>query len=234
MAAVDEVRRLVDATHRELDDWLDFFEHTKAVWRAFQTWVAAGNTVRAENAVTGKAFTETDLTSLSQYYITVFLAPVVLQRLTAAFEAYLFGLLEVLLRRNPACVESKPISLGELVKKGSISVVMEEAIQSKLSELRFDRPSEWFEFLNRVERLGCPSADEIASIVEMKATRDVIEHNKGFANAMYSHKAGAKARVKDGEPVDVPDDYLRDSWQLLRGVCARTAEAAIKVMSVKP
>src|SRR5947209_14370004 len=120
MAAVDDVRRLTDRTHRELDDWHDFFEHTKAVWRAFQIWVTAGNTLRAQNAVTGKEFTETDLTSLSQYYITVFLAPVVLQRMTAAFEVYLFGLLEMLLRRNPGGLDSKPITLCDLVKKGSI------------------------------------------------------------------------------------------------------------------
>jgi hypothetical protein len=233
MAAVDDLRRLIDRAHRELEDWHDFFEHTKVVWRTFQIWVTAGHTLRAQNAVTHKEFTEADLTSLSQYYITFFLAPVVLQRLTAAFETYVFGVLEILLRKNPGCLDAKPISLGELLKKGSIEAVIDEAIQRKLNDLRFDRPSRWFEFLNTVERLGCPSEDEIASIAEMKATRDVIEHNNGFANAIYVEKAGRKGRFNEGEPIDVSDEYLRDCWRLLRNVCSKTGEAAIRVMTVK-
>jgi len=60
--------------------------------------------------------------------------------MTAAFEVFLFGLLEILLRRNLVCLDAKPISLGELVKKGSIQLVIDEAIQCKLNELRFDKP----------------------------------------------------------------------------------------------
>lgn len=232
MADDGAVRTLVDRANRDLDEWNDFLEHTQAVWRGFQLWVAAGNTIEARNSQTGKQFNEADLTSLSQFYLTEYLAPVVLQRFIAIAEMYIFDLLRILLRRNPAKVGGKTITVGEVIAKGSIPALLEEAIVEKLNEIRYGKPTDWFEFLDSVERLGCPTDDEIQQLAEMKATRDVVEHNAGVVNKTYLAKAGGKARFDEGKYAEVSDQYLRDCWALLKKICNDMGGATIKILAL--
>lgn len=233
MSAASDVQKLLDRTNRDFDDWNDFFEHTKAVWRGFQIWVSAGNQMRATTG-TGKALTEKDLAGLFQYYLTDFIGPVVLQRFIAAFEIFVFDLLRILLKNKPGKLGTKTFSLGKLFVKGDIATIVEgildEAIDKELNEVRYKKPKEWFEYLEEVQKLGCPSSPEIEQIAEMKATRDVIEHNSGKVNRVYLVKSGGKARFKEGEFVEVDDPYLLDSWKLVKKICQDMSAAVIKTL----
>lgn len=69
-------------------------------------------------------------------------------------------------------------------------------------------------------KLGCPTDDEVDALAELKATRDVLEHNAGVANDTYVRKAGKKARYAAGEYVEIDDAYHLASWQLVKkGSC---------------
>jgi hypothetical protein len=96
-------------------------------------------------------------------------------------------------------------------------------------QVTYGKPKDWFDFVNTVEKLGCPSDDEIERIAEMKATRDVFEHNASIVNKTYLAKAGAKARFKEGDPVEVPDLYLQDCWAVLKKVSGDVVAALIKI-----
>ncbi len=67
----------------------------------------------------------------------------------------------------------------------------------------------------------------------MKATRDVLEHNAGVANAVYVAKAGPRARYKPGERVEVSDAYSRDAWKLIKKI-VQDVSAAVVVRLSKP
>jgi hypothetical protein len=233
MPIVEDVRGLIDRTNRDLDEWSDFLEHTKAVWRGFQFWVKAGNTFRARNAATGKEFSEADLTSLSQYYITEHLASFAFQRYISVFEAFVFDFLRILLLRNPGSLSGKELKFGAIVSKPDLATVVQEVIDHQLNEIRYAKPKDWFEFIDKVQRLGCPSADEVEGLAEIKATRDVLEHNAGVVTKVYMDKSGKKARFKAGEYVELPDMYLRDCWLLLKKISNDLANAAIKVFTIK-
>jgi len=47
-----------------------------------------------------------------------------------------------------------------------------------LNEVLYERPAEWFAYLQEKVKLGCPSAVEIERIAEAKATRDALIHNR--------------------------------------------------------
>ena len=66
MAAADELESLIKRINIEFDDWHNFYEHTKAVWRTFQKWVGEGHKLASENTATGLKYTEQDLVDLSQ------------------------------------------------------------------------------------------------------------------------------------------------------------------------
>ena len=237
MSVTDDLQSLIDRTNRDLDDWSDFSEHTIAVWQAFYLWVSAGHKLKSENTATGRKFTEADLVALSQFYLTENLAPFALQRFIAVFEIFVFDFLRILLLRNPGHLPSRSLMLAELLplrgNPAALEIIIEEAVAKKLNELRFASPKEWFEFLNKIEKLGCPSVDEIESISEIKATRDVVEHNGGIVNAIYLAKAAKKARFENGEAALVPDDYLRNSWHLLKKISNDLNAAAIKLFTIK-
>lgn len=76
-------------------------------------------------------------------------------------------------------------------------------------------------------KLGCPTPDEIERIAEAKASRDVLVHSRGIAGKTYESKAGRLARYKDGQRIDIPEHYHRDTWELVRKVITDISNAAI-------
>ena len=46
-----------------------------------------------------------------------------------------------------------------------------------------------------------------ASIIEIKASRDVLAHNNGIVNAIYVAKAGSRARHQEGEQLTMSEQY---------------------------
>lgn len=91
----------------------------------------------------------------------------------------------------------------------------------------YERPAEWFAYLEDKVKLGCPTADEIDRIAEAKASRDVLIHNRGVASKIYVSKSRRFARCREGEILDVTEPYHREIWELLRKVVAEVSDAAI-------
>jgi hypothetical protein len=60
----------------------------------------------------------------------------------------------------------------------------------------------------------------------MKATRDVLVHNRGVANKTYEFKAGKLARYGDGQRIDISEPYHRQTWELLRKIVTDVSNAA--------
>ena len=58
----------------------------------------------------------------------------------------------------------------------------------ELNELRHDRPRAWFEYLDKLIRLGVPRLT-INGFAEIKAVRDPLVHNSGVVNRVYLDKA---------------------------------------------
>lgn len=71
------------------------------------------------------------------------------------------------------------------------------------------------------------STFEIERVAEAKASRDALVHNKGIASRTYETKAGRLARFKDGERIDVPEQYHRETWELIRKLVSDLSNAAI-------
>ena len=91
----------------------------------------------------------------------------------------------------------------------------------------YDRPAEWFAYLEDEVKLGCPTLAEIEKLAEAKASRDTLVHDRGIASATYVRKAGCLARFRPGELVEITEQYHREIWTLIRDVAADVADAAI-------
>ena len=68
MALADDLRAIADRARRELDAAHDYFEHSRFVWRSFQTSVAGGLKGVTENQATGSRLDQDDLVRLIPVY----------------------------------------------------------------------------------------------------------------------------------------------------------------------
>ncbi|MBY0231231.1 MAG: hypothetical protein K2W96_18270 [Gemmataceae bacterium] len=131
------------------------------------------------------------------------------------FEHWLFGLLRLWLTAYPQGLGARTLEFKTVRELGSIDTVTAHVVGKELHELAYDKPAEWFAYIEKRMKLGCPTAEEIERFSEAKASRDVLEHHRGYANALYIQKSGKLARFKDGERIEIDGPYFRAVFDLL-------------------
>jgi hypothetical protein len=158
-----------------------------------------------------------------------YLAEAVFQHFVSLFEDFLFELLRLWLSAYPAGIpntDKKSVDLATIIDAADKDAILGFVIDRELNTLKYERPAAWFKYLNDRVKLGCPTEEQIARLTEVKASRDILIHNRGVVNATYLDKAGTRARYKLGQRLEIPEPYLRETWQLIRDVVGDLAQAA--------
>src|SRR5262249_31773472 len=227
MAVADNLRAIADRAVRDLDAVHDFFEHSKIVWQSFRDIVDRGHTVVSQNRATGTTADQHDLVRLAPQYTREYLASFSFRHFVSAFEVFLFGFLHRLLLHNPWQFAGKQVDFDVVLRARDREEVVSAVILKQLNELKYESLRDWFVALDKALKLDCPSEDEKDALAEVKATRDILEHNAGVVNEIYRRKAGTKARYAVGDQVEIDDTYHLDSWRLIKKVVTDVAAAAV-------
>jgi hypothetical protein len=231
MSLQDDLRRIADGAQRELDSVHDFFEHSKMVWRSFQILVDQGHKVAAENLATGTRIDQDGLIRLAPQYTRDYLSTFTFRQFVSAFEVFLFNFLHRLLFPNPWQFAKSQMEFEIVLKAGDRDEIISGMILKQLNELKYDTLREWFVAIEKAVNLGCPTPDEIDTLAEVKAARDILEHNAGVVNEIYRRKAARKARYAIGDHIEIDDTYHLESWRLIKKVVADITNAAISKLS---
>ena len=231
MAVADDLQSIATRAHRELDSVHDFFEHSKIVWRSFQVLVDEGHKVEAVNLVTKTRIDQDGLVALAPQYTRDYLSTFTFRQFVSAFEAFLFNFLHRLLLKNPWQLAKSQLEFEIVLRAKDRDEVISGMILKQLNELKYNALREWFVAAERAVKLGCPSADEIDTLAEVKATRDILEHNSGVVNDIYRRKAGKKARYAVDDHIEINDTYHLESWRLIKKVVTDVTSAAIAKLS---
>jgi hypothetical protein len=128
------------------------------------------------------------------------------------------AMLSDIIRRVITCYPEKigikrQISIKEVLRAESIEELHLFAASSLLHELSYKSPREYavaVDELISVNLLECPA---FHVYIEMKASRDVLIHNRGIANEIYLHKAESHARVKAGKEIPVDQIYFLEVYE---------------------
>jgi hypothetical protein len=230
LALADEIRDLADRVLRHLRALRDFYEHTKAAWYDTLQFAREGHPHNIQDTETGAILSATDLDGLARRYVTVHLAQSAFKDLASLLEDWVFGLLELWLRAYPKGIpnkERKPVPLADLLEAADLDALIRDVVHREVLSIAYKRPAEWFEYLRDRVDLGCPTADQIQDLAEIKASRDVLVHNRGIVNKAYLEKAGDRARFTEGDRLDVPEPYLLASLRLVQGVIQDMVTSAI-------
>lgn len=229
MALASDIERLRDDTVTALDASHDYYAHTRSVWRLVQQSVAKqGRRATIRNQVTGNTIEQHELPGLAQEYVTGYLASATFQHFVSLFEGFVSDVLRLWLVKYPASLSAKEIKFSTVLGARDKDDIIRAVVDKQLVGLTYERLEKWFEYLEEIAKLGSPSPQEIERLAEIKATRDVLVHNRGLANATYVDKSAGQARFSEGEEIDVPQHYHRQSWQLIRSVVVEIADAAVK------
>jgi hypothetical protein len=180
------------------------------------------------NYTTGTTVNEKTLLTLWQQYEPGYLASATFQHFVSLFEDFFFDLLRLWLAAYPGSLSKKQLEFGTVLKAPDKSSIVLSVVDKELNELKYERVADWFAYLERLAKLGCPTAAEIAKLAEIKATRDILVHNKGIVNATYLDKSGSLARVKEGENLELPGPYHRESWETIKKVVGDLSDAVSK------
>lgn len=227
MALPDDIIQLRDDHIAALDASHNYYTHTRDVWRLFQQLVEEGHSVTFENQVTGSKASETDVSGLAHGYVTGYLISATFQHFVALFEQFMFDFLRAWLTEYPGNLSGNQLQFRTVVEAVDKREIVAAVVQKEVIGLAYKRIDDWFANLEKVANLGCPTPDQIAQLAEIKASRDVLVHNNGFANSTYIAKSKGLARFADGELLEVPEHYHRESWLLIKQVVSDIADAGI-------
>jgi hypothetical protein len=249
MALADDIRALRDRALAELKAAHDYYSDTKIAWGIIRESVRAGNrfaiktTPRAAIALepplgegnstvlqskqTGTATTEAELAGRAREYIKQQLPEATFQQFISIFEAFLVDFMRLWLLSHAESLSKKQVDFKTVLELPDKAAITRFVVDNELNQIAFESPAKWFKYMEARAKLGLPARDEIEKFAEAKASRDVLVHNRGIANKIYESKAGALARYKAEERIDIPGDYHKDTWQLMLKMVADISDAAI-------
>ncbi len=227
MALADDIQALTSRTLSTLEASHDYYTYTKRVWRLLQQIVKEGRKFTFRNLTTGTRVDEQVLLGRAQLYVTDYLISSTFQAFVSLFEDFFFELLRFWLAAYPASLSKKQVEVGAVLQAPDKSAIVLRVVDKELNELKYERLADWFAYLERLTKLGCPTDDEIEKLAEIKASRDILVHNNGITNATYVSKAGTWARYQDGEKLEIPEQYHRATWETINKVVRDVAAAAV-------
>lgn len=244
MPLAEAVQGLADRILARLDESRDFHLHTSQAWRVVQQLAHGGHAVGLVQTATGAPIPAGNLEALAQRYITVHLPESVFRGLAGLLEDWVSGLARLWLRAYPQQLKAasneaadRPrsqrqdeiqVGLSEILAVPDLATVIGDVVERVVRDLAYRRPEQWFRFLDNRVNLGCPDEAQRAALCEMKAARDVLEHNAGAVGGDYLDKAGPAARFALNDLLQVDEPYLLDCLTLVRNVVEAMSTAAIR------
>ena len=230
MPLAGSLRDLSDRVQSDLTSARDYLEHTKAVWRLVEELAAQGQAVEFPLPQTGTTMTAPDMAARAEGYVGRYLNESVFQHFVALFEDFVFELLRLWLTAYPGGIpnkDKKTVDLAMVIDAPDREAILQAVIDRELNALKYERPTAWFRYLNDRVKLGGPTDEQIERLAEIKASRDILAHNRGVVNQTYLDKAGGRSRYQLGQRLEIPEPYLHDTWLLIRGMVQDLASSAI-------
>jgi hypothetical protein len=225
-----DIQTLSERIDAELRAGYDYYEHSKSSWQLVRRLARKGTQISFGNIHTGTSVQAAELPALARSYIKSYLAESVFQHFVVLFEDFVFELLRLWLTAYPGGIpnkSTKPVELATVIAAPDREAILRIVIDRELNALKYERPTAWFRYLNDRVKLGGPTDEKIERLAEIKASRDILAHNRGVVNQTYLDKPGTRSRYQIGQRLEVPEPYLHETWSLIRDVTEDLAKAAI-------
>lgn len=216
MALRRQIEDLRDHALESLRDAHDYFNDSQRAWYTLSEAVEQGGlTFSWQSFSTGVAADHLAILARAKRYTGYDLLSSTLQQFVSIFESFLFDALRQWLLAFPISLAKRQISAKEVLSLPDKPAILDALVEKELRDVLYDRPANWFQYLNDHVDVGAPSTAEADAFAELKATRDLLVHSRGIVNTYYVSKAGSAARGTPGDHLEITEPYHLASWQLL-------------------
>lgn len=135
-------------------------------------------------------------------------------QLSMIMETMFGDLIRQLVMEFPEKIGSKRhIVMKDVLQASSLEDIYLKATDTLLNELSYKSPRDFATEAQSILSTNLLECSAYHSYIEMKATRDVLIHNKGIANEAYITKAGSHARTKVGLQLPVTQIYFLECYE---------------------
>jgi hypothetical protein len=158
----------------------------------------------------------------------------------SAVEDLLSNILRSVLQRFPERLNAsvtgekldKSIELNLVLESNDLEELRNRLVERRLLKIFYESPQKYFEHFTSITGFKVPTAEQ-DNYVEVKATRDVLIHNRGIVNEKYLEKAGVIARGQLDEEIPLTSKYFGDSIANLKKFLIAMIREARKVYGVR-
>jgi len=161
MTLIAEISRIRDDSLHSLDASHNYYVHTKRAWRLVQQIVRRGHKVSIRNLATGRTVDETELPGLAQKYVTGYLMSATFQDFVSHFERFTFDFLRAWLTEYPGSLSKKDLTFQTVLDASNKDEIIALVVEKEILGLAYKRVAKWFEYLEGIVDLSCPTKDQI-------------------------------------------------------------------------
>jgi hypothetical protein len=104
----------------------------------------------------------------------------------------------------------KTIKLSLVLESSDLAELRNRLVDRRVLQVFYESPRDYFEHFTVITGLHVPKGDQ-NQYIEIKATRDVLIHNRGVISETYLGKTESSARGKLGETIPLTEKYFADS-----------------------
>ncbi len=166
-----------------------------------------------------------ELREIYDRYIETDLYNTLLVAIVSQCESFIFDVLRAVLRAYPKKIgcnvkgveENRSVDLKLVLDANDIYQVHHALIEQRLHTISYAKPADYLTFLKNIAHVKTDQ-ETFEKYLEVKATRDIIIHNRGIANTTYIEKAGNKARAVAGEQLPMSTAYFDEAIAVIKGI----------------
>lgn len=121
-------------------------------------------------------------------------------------------------------IKNEAISKKELIDGNPLK----QAIENKVNAISYKSLPEILSYFAKVTDIPetLITAEELNSLLEVKATRNLLIHNNLMVNSIYKDTAGVNIRAQDGR-LSITQDYLFESLVTIRSILEKFRSAIL-------
>jgi hypothetical protein len=225
-----DLEAIRDSYLRKLNELHDDYVHTRTLWRSVQVRVQRHKRkLRIQNPITGSTIDGGQLAGKARDSVQR-LKNRSFKEIVTQFELFVGEVLRVWLPSHPELITEKALNVGTLLASRTLAeaqhAAIQEAVESTVADKMYGRPDRWFNYLRKLFAVQVDAANEL-SFVEMKARRDVLEHNDGIVEATYREKAKGAVKYNVGDRVQLSDQDVNDAFQRTGNLIRQVADSAV-------
>ena len=161
-----------------------------------------------------------------------------INNLVSITEQYMCDLVQSVLKEHPqklslSVTDEKTdkkadatIPVSQVLSASSISEIVDSLIIKKISSLFYASPDHYFAYFTKIIDITIDQS-LIYQYIEIKATRDLLIHNKGKVNDIYIRKCKGNARITDTKQyIPLPEEYYTKSASAMKKIIRTVHEKA--------